>query len=238
MLLLGTVVPSKTPSPVQVRRDFDRIAMLQRDRRDHLGAAERWLLAAVPGRCSAALDVGCGSGSLTRAIAQRANTVAAIDLSPNMIAVAKRRSASYRNIEYHAANFMTWPYNDASYDCIVCVAMLHHVDFARAISKMVALLRPGGTLLIQDLVDGWALRELPFSVVAAAARRCERLFQPRRTPAWRELARAWAEHGERESYLSLAQVRRLSAGLVPGATVHRHLTWRYSIVWGKPPSAP
>ena len=53
----------------------------------------------------------------------------------------------------------------------------------------------------------------------------------RRQP--RELSRAWAEHGETDSYLTMPELRQLSADLLPGAKVRRHLFWRYSVVWRK-----
>jgi hypothetical protein len=64
---------------------------------------------------------------------------------------------------------------------------------------------------------------------AAALRlaRTGRLLEPR---AVRE---AWARHGEHERYPALAEVRRICAAALPGATVRRHLLWRYSIVWSK-----
>jgi len=49
-----------------------------------------------------------------------------------------------------------------------------------------------------------------------------------------ELRRAWEEHGWTDRYLGLAEVRAACARALPGATVRRHLLWRYSIVWRRP----
>jgi hypothetical protein len=44
---------------------------------------------------------------------------------------------------------------------------------------------------------------------------------------------AWDEHGRGDSYITISQVRRTCAKLLPGARVRRHLLWRYSIIWRK-----
>jgi hypothetical protein len=49
----------------------------------------------------------------------------------------------------------------------------------------------------------------------------------------RQVREAWAEHGRHDSYLTLSQVRQISAAVLPGAEVRKHLLWRYSITWRK-----
>jgi SAM-dependent methyltransferase len=154
-----------------------------------------------------------------------------------MIAAAEARSHGYPNITYHVADFMHWSPSPGGYDCVVSVAMLHHVPFEPALAKMVAALRPGGTLLLQDLVDGWDSGELLWSALAYMTRRLRRAVTTiRRRPANidRELERVWAAHGARESYETVASVRRACDRLLPDARVRRHLMWRYSIIWTKP----
>ncbi len=55
-------------------------------------------------------------------------------------------------------------------------------------------------------------------------------FLLRESPAARA---AWDEHGRHDSYLTMAEVRRACARVLPGARVTKHLFWRYSIVWRK-----
>ena len=48
-----------------------------------------------------------------------------------------------------------------------------------------------------------------------------------------ELRAAWDEHGRHDSYLTLSEIRKTCADILPGASVTRHLLWRYSLVWKK-----
>jgi hypothetical protein len=44
---------------------------------------------------------------------------------------------------------------------------------------------------------------------------------------------AWDAHGRHDSYLTMAEIRRSCAKVLPGAQVKKHLFWRYSVVWKK-----
>ena len=44
---------------------------------------------------------------------------------------------------------------------------------------------------------------------------------------------AWDEHGRHDSYLTLSEIRKTCADVLPGASVKRHLLWRYSLIWKK-----
>jgi len=60
--------------------------------------------------------------------------------------------------------------------------------------------------------------------------------QSLRVPA--EIRAAWDAHGRHDTYLTLAEVRRLCAAELPGAIIRRHFFWRYSLVWRKPSGGP
>jgi hypothetical protein len=70
--------------------------------------------------------------------------------------------------------------------------------------------------------------------VPAGAARVLRLRHTGRLADPPEQRRAWKEHGRTDHYLALAEVRAACARVLPGATVRRHLLWRYSVVWRRP----
>ena len=76
--------------------DFDKIAAALGvgDHERTLTRAERWLLRQVPTYATRALDVGCGDGLLTRALAARGISTLGIDASPGMIGLARRRAGN------------------------------------------------------------------------------------------------------------------------------------------------
>ncbi len=218
----------------RMRADFDRIAALPEDGWDHNTHYHPALLRHVPGGCGAALDVGCGSGAFARELAGRAATVLGIDLSPEMARLAGMRLAPFPGAEVRVADFAEEVLPGESFDCIASIATLHHLPLRSTIAKMAALLRPGGVLLVLDLYRAATISDrlcdvaaVPLDVGFSLARR-GRLRPPR------EVREAWSAHARTDVYPTLAEVRRASGELLPGARVRRHLFWRYSLVWRKP----
>ena len=204
-----------------IRDDFDRIARLLAGREDALEPRERRLVARVPDGADV-LDVGCGTGAAARALAARAHRVVAIDLSPEMIRVARARSAHVGNLEIHLGDFLAWHRRDR-FDAVVSFAALHHMPFELALARMADALRPGGRLLVLDLCAGGLVYD-----AVSAVRRAPAPLGVRRDPA---LAAAWAAHAEHDHHLTIAEVRARAAPILPGARIRRHLGWRYSIDW-------
>jgi ubiquinone/menaquinone biosynthesis C-methylase UbiE len=223
---------SKTVS--QVRDDFDHVARIA----ERMYAAgdgpaephERYLLRHVPRQCDAGLELGCGTGEFSRRLASLARKVVALDVSAEMIRVARSRSAGQSNIEYVVGDMMTLPLEQGGFDCVVSLNTLHHTDTVQALRAMRGALSPGGTLLIADVLDRPGFGNLPLNLLAAAVRLARRTVLDRRTQRG-ALHAAYKAHGCGESHPTLAQVRALAATEIPGAVVRGHLLWRYTIVW-------
>jgi ubiquinone/menaquinone biosynthesis C-methylase UbiE len=229
--------PSKPVS--EVRDDFDHVARIAE--RFHAATDgppephERYLLRHVPRPCDAVLELGCGTGELSRRLASLAHTVVALDLSTEMIRVARSRSARLSNIQYVVGDMTTIPLPGGSFDCVVSVNTLHHVDGMQALRAMRNALRPGGTLLVADLLDRPGIRNLPINLLAGAVRLMRRAILDRRTRRG-ALHAAYKAHGCGESHPTLAEARALVAAELPEAVVRGHLLWRYSVVWQAPGS--
>ena len=83
----------------RVREDFDRLAVLSEGSVwDHNSHYHPFLLRQLPERLSEALEVGCGTGEFARLLAERSETVLAVDLSPRMIEAARVRSMDHPNV--------------------------------------------------------------------------------------------------------------------------------------------
>jgi 2-polyprenyl-6-hydroxyphenyl methylase/3-demethylubiquinone-9 3-methyltransferase len=100
------------------------------------------------------LDVGCGAGLLSEALAREGAAVTALDLAPELIDVAKLHllesglKVDYRlqSVEALAAEM------PASFDAITCMEMLEHVpDPGAIVSACATLLKPGGRLFLSTL---------------------------------------------------------------------------------------
>jgi SAM-dependent methyltransferase len=177
------------------------------------------------------LELGCGTGEFSRRLASLAHEVVALDLSPEMIRVARNRSARLANIGYIVGDMTTIPLQTGSFDCVVSLNTLHHVDAPPALRSMRAALRPdGGTLLLADVLDRPGISNLPINLLAAAVRLARGAILERRTQR-RALRAAYRAHGCGERHPTLAEARALAAAELPGALVRGHLLWRYSVVW-------
>jgi ubiquinone/menaquinone biosynthesis C-methylase UbiE len=101
------------------------------------------------------LDVGCGTGYLTRVLAPvvtPAGQVTGLDPSPAMIEYALGRAPG--NCDYTVGRGQDLPFPDGSFDTVVSSLALHHIpadDRREAVREMFRVLRPGGRLLVADL---------------------------------------------------------------------------------------
>lgn len=98
------------------------------------------------------LDVGCGTGVVTRMAAEQVGPdgkVAGLDVNPGMLAVARSVTPADANIEWHEASAEEMPFPDASFDVVLCQLSLQFVpDRARAAREMRRVLKDGGRLVI------------------------------------------------------------------------------------------
>lgn len=105
------------------------------------------------------LDIGSGQGQLSLPLASAGAVVTAVDVSPAMIAVLRSRAgaAGLVNLRAMAAPAEELAVPPASFDVIISSYALHHLrdsDKARLIFSAFAWLRPGGKLIIADMMFG------------------------------------------------------------------------------------
>ncbi len=221
------------PTTHQVRSDFDRLAPLDSHGWNHNLLHHAFLLSHLPRPCHSALEIGCGTGALSHALAAHSDHVLALDLSPEMIRVARQREPQLANVEFEIADAASWPFPRERFDCVASIATLHHLEPRALLARMRDALRPGGVLLVLDLVANEGLLDHARGALALLVSVGVRLLRTGRLREPREVREAWDAHGRRETYLRMSEVREICRELLPGAQVRRHVLWRYSIVWRK-----
>ena len=221
-------------SSEKIQADFDRLAGLSTEGWDHNGHYHPFLLRHAPTQCDRALEIGCGTGGFSRLLVQRSQHVLALDLSPQMIRIARERSTGFSNIDYQVADVLNYNLPANQFDCIVSIATLHHLPFEMMLGQLKGALKAGGVLLILDLFKGDSLADLLLNIPAVPWNLALTLWKQHRLRPPREVRAAWTEHGRTDVYLTLSQVRHGCKIALPGAMIRRHLLWRYSIVWTKP----
>lgn len=106
------------------------------------------------------LDVGCGTGALTCAAAERTAAVVGIDPNEEMLAVARRKSAT---IEWKHGRAEDIPFSAGTFDVVASqFAMMFFEERVKALREMWRVLRPGGRLAVAvcgalDFSPGYAV---------------------------------------------------------------------------------
>ncbi len=217
----------------QIQADFDRIALLPEDGWNHNNHYHSYLLQYIPQPCREALEIGCGNGAFSRLLAGKVDQVTSLDLSPNMIRLARERSTGFFNIQYEVADATLWEAAPGRFDCIVSLATFHHLPFGVMLERARRWLRVGGVLILLDLYRTNGLMDLGRDLAAVPVNLVMKLWKDHRLtdpPASRQ---AWAEHTRRDVLQTLAQIRTQSTPILPGTHIRRHLFWRYSLIWEK-----
>jgi SAM-dependent methyltransferase len=145
-----------------------------------------FLLRQLPARLARALDVGCGTGGLACRLAERADAVDAIDVSPQMIAAARLRRCAVPNLRWLVGDVLTAPLVLGGYDAVTAVASVHHMPLEAGLSRLAELVRPGGTLAVLGLAAPSAV-DYALGVVNGARRHRGRLLEG--------LPRPWGQTG-------------------------------------------
>jgi ubiquinone/menaquinone biosynthesis C-methylase UbiE len=216
-----------------VEADFDRLALLDEEGWTSNNHYHNFLLEYVPHNSEHALEIGCGTGAFARQLAKRCKQVTALDLSAEMIRVARSRSSRFDNLDFQVADATTWNFPKSQFDFVGTIATLHHVQQRDLLVKIKDSLKPGGVFVILDLVQSSSLRERMLDVIGLGISPTLRLIHNGRLLPPPEVRKAWEQHSKHDSYLTVSHVRALANEILPGSSVRRHLLWRYSLVYKK-----
>jgi ArsR family transcriptional regulator len=98
-------------------------------------------------------DLGCGTGQTGAAHAPYVARVFAVDESSAMLTAARKRLGDFDNVELRTGRLEDLPLDDASVDVAVLSLVLHFVvDPAAVIAESARILRPGGRVLVVDML--------------------------------------------------------------------------------------
>jgi 2-polyprenyl-3-methyl-5-hydroxy-6-metoxy-1,4-benzoquinol methylase len=171
------------------------------------------------------LDVGCGEGMLTRRLRREIPQVTGIDLHEDSVELARSQSPR-GDIDYIRGDFLDHCFKPESFDAVVSVATLHHMDAPAALTRMKDLLRPGGTLVVVGLARNRMPADLPAIALSTlvyylGVRAVKRQWRHPSPTVW-------------PPPVTYREMRLIAGEVLPGSRFRRHLMPRYSIIWKKP----
>jgi SAM-dependent methyltransferase len=97
---------------------------------------------------SLVLEIGCGTGQLSVPLAQRGVELVAVELGPNLAAIATRNLERFPHARVEVGSFESWELPTRQFDAVVCASAFHWLDPELRWSKCARALRAGGALAI------------------------------------------------------------------------------------------
>lgn len=99
------------------------------------------------------LDFGCGSGINTILLASRGADVVGLDISPDLIEIARRRmQVNGKNAQFVVGSAYSTGLPDESIDVVFCIAILHHLDLELCRRELWRVLKKGGICILHEPV--------------------------------------------------------------------------------------
>ena len=89
------------------------------------------------------LEIGCGTGGFTEIFAQTGARITAVDISPDLLALARARNLPAGNVEFLQCRFEDCG-ELGPFDAVIGSSILHHLDLQPALARIFELLKPGG----------------------------------------------------------------------------------------------
>lgn len=117
--------------------------------------AERLARLAAPRGDEVALDLACGPGTFTRAVALRVRYLYGLDLTPAMLDEARAATAraGLANVAFACSDANALPFAGAALDLAVCAYSFHHfLDPAHVTQELARVVRSGGRVVVVDLI--------------------------------------------------------------------------------------
>ncbi len=189
---------------------------------NHNYAYNGWI-SKIVGKRNKILDIGCGNGTLSMLLRTPENHILGIDPSYSSIQKANKQNI-YDNVKFVQTTFEDFDANGDTFDAIVFVASIHHMNMLNAIEKAKKLLEPNGVLIIVGLAKpssftDWVvelLRIIPSKIISTIKQNIDSEAL--------DIAVSY-------DLPTMSEVRRICHDNLCGHTVRYGLHYRYLLTW-------
>lgn len=164
-----------------------------------------WILSnrnAIDGKT--VLDIGCGNAALLQELSQYVKAGIGVDLSHGMIEQAKKRNQARTNLKFSKIDGPSLPLEDNSVDTILSMLSFRYLDWDPMIHEMLRVLKPGGEILILDMVAAPVkIKELHFFIIS----KLKYLIQKFTHPEFHQTLQKMVNHPEWKKMLQYNPIR-------------------------------
>jgi 2-polyprenyl-3-methyl-5-hydroxy-6-metoxy-1,4-benzoquinol methylase len=180
-----------------------------------------------------ALDIGCGTGELTKKLASLFTKIIGIDMSQKMVEEARKRN-HFSNIEFINVDAETYlKRTEQKYDLIISSATFHHLDYAAILERVKEKLTINGQLMILDLYKIETPYERFLSLIAMMCNPLTVFFKRGSFFITREEKEAWRRHSSYDRYATIKEINGITSSILGKTIIRRHLFWRYMLIYRK-----
>lgn len=95
------------------------------------------------------LEIGCGTGEFTKRIAQTGADITAIDISPDLLEIA-RKTIPNATVGFHIQNVEKLDFEDGSFDVVIGSSILHHLNLNPALKEIYRVLKIRGGVVFTE----------------------------------------------------------------------------------------
>ncbi len=159
-LRLATLYPliEFKPEDVPIDRSYDQVSELYEDTFEDLSVRRdewSWLNSEIDfSKNPKLLDIGCGNGAFLRQISEKLSEGCGADASTGMLRMARTKAEEKKitNLNFSQISGPVLPYDDNSFDYVISVLSFRYLDWDPMIQEILRVLKPGGRILILDMV--------------------------------------------------------------------------------------
>jgi SAM-dependent methyltransferase len=140
----------RMPSAVPLHATFDTVASLYDEVRPGYPDA---IIDAIIERSglpaeSRILEIGCGTGQISRPFARRGYAILALELGPSLAALAAEHLRPYPQVRVVPVAFENWPIEQGAFDLVLSAQAFHWIDPAFGLARAAAVLKPAGAIAL------------------------------------------------------------------------------------------
>ncbi|CAG5080406.1 class I SAM-dependent methyltransferase [Parvicella tangerina] len=147
-----------------------------------------WISSHLPDKSGLeVLDIGCGNGALLKELAPKIKSGIGLDLSVDLLELAENNNSDHDYISFKQVKGPNLPLPDSSVDLIISMLSFRYLDWDPLMDEIKRVLRPGGRILIVDMVA------VPATPMQYPRLLLDKLKQKRQLKKYPEFAKALAE---------------------------------------------